>query len=44
MKEAAFSNYATETQTRVIREYDNDTTNCVTRIEKNYKDLLEMDN
>ena len=44
MKEAAFSSYATETQTRLIREYDNETTGCVERIEKNYKDLLEMDN
>ena len=42
MKEAAFNNYATEEQSRVIREYDN--TSCVNRIEKNYKDLLEMDN
>ena len=42
MKEAAFSNYANEEQTRVIREYDNET--CVTRFEKAYKDLLEMDN
>lgn len=41
MKEAAFNNYANEEQTRVIREYDSDA--CVTRIEKAYKDLLEMD-
>ena len=40
MKEAAFSNYATEEQTRVIREYNVD--DCVERFEKAYKDLLEM--
>ena len=42
MKEAAFSNYATEEQNRVIREYNVDS--VVERFEKNYKDLLEMKN
>ena len=42
IKEAAYNNHATEEQNRAIREYDVE--GCVNRIEKAYKDLLEMDN
>ena len=41
IKEAAYNNHATEEQNRVIREYN--VSDCVTRFEKAYKDLLEMD-
>ena len=41
IKEAAYNNYATEEQNRVIREFNVD--ECVTRFKKAYKDLLEMD-
>ena len=41
IKESAYNNHATEEQNRVIREYDVE--DCVTRFEKAYKDLLEMD-
>ena len=42
IKETAYNNHATEEQNRAIREYD--VSECVTRNEKAYKDLLEMDN
>ncbi len=41
IKETAYNNHATEEQNRAIKEYDVD--ECVTRFEKAYKDLLEMD-
>ena len=41
IKEAAYTNYATEEQNKVLIEYNND--NRVTRFEKAYQDLLEMD-
>ena len=41
LKEAAYTNHATEEQNRAIKEYDN--SDCVTRFTKAYKDLLEMD-
>ena len=41
IKEAAYNNHATEEQNRAIKEYD--VGECVTRFEKAYKDLLEMD-
>ena len=41
IKEAAYNNYATEEQNRVVREFNVD--ECVTRFKKAYKDLLEMD-
>ena len=42
MKEAEFSNYATEEQNRVVREYNVD--GCVDLFTKAYQDLLDMDN
>ena len=41
IKETAYNNHATEEQNRAIKEYYVD--ECVTRFEKAYKDLLEMD-
>jgi len=41
IKEAAYTNHATEVQNRVLLEFNNE--NTVTRFEKAYKDLLEMD-
>lgn len=39
VKESAYSNYTTEQQNKLLKQYDNDT--CVTRYEKRYKDLFE---
>ena len=41
MKKAAYTNYATEIQKRVLIEYNTEA--CVERNEKAYKDLLELD-
>lgn len=41
LKTSAASNYTNEVQSSVLNDYNNDS--CVTRYEKRYKDLLEMD-
>ena len=41
LKTSAASNYTNEVQSSVLNDYNNDA--CVTRYEKRYKDLLEMD-
>lgn len=41
LKSSAASNYTNEVQSGVLNDYNND--DCVTRYEKRYKDLLEMD-
>lgn len=41
IKESAYTNHATEIQNRVLIEYDNGS--CVTRYQKAYQDLLDMD-
>ncbi len=42
VQESAFANHATEEQNRVLLKYSND--NSVTRFQKAYQDLLDMDN
>ena len=42
LKSSAASSYASEVQANVLKEYDNE--DSVTRFEKAYKDLLELDN
>lgn len=39
VKESAYSNYTTEQQNKILKQFDNDT--CVTRYEKRYKDLFQ---
>lgn len=41
MKETAYTDYATEEQNRILIKYD--TENCVTRYQKRYQDLLDLD-
>ncbi len=41
VKESAYANYASEEQNKVLLEYSND--NTVTRFQKRYQDLLDMD-
>ncbi len=42
VKESAYNNYSTEKQSKVLLEYNNDAT--VTRFQKRYQDLLDLDN
>lgn len=42
VKEAAYANHASEEQNRVLLAYDNE--DSVTRYQKRYQDLLDMDN
>ena len=41
IKETAYSNYSTEKQNALLLEYNNDS--CVTRYQKAYQDLLDLD-
>ena len=41
VKESAYTNYATEEQNRILIEYDTEA--CVTRNQKAYQDLLDLD-
>ena len=41
IRESAYTNHATEEQNKVLLQYNND--DCVTRYQKRYQDLLDMD-